>query len=237
MCETCGTEFPRLAIGWDFTVARAELGTAEWDTWDELQANGVASYEAEPQNNLGVGDRADYQSFGRFCDFTGLILDIGCGPQAWPTHFGSRDAAPATFVGVDPLVGNAAADYTQVRGLAEQLPFKTGAFDQAVMATTLDHFVDPLLALREAARVCRPDGVVSIWIGEKSPDAPRPEVSPAWYRSLKQPAGAEDVFHFERLSLERVEELLDRAGLDVSRRETHSVDEFRRNVFLQASLR
>lgn len=51
-----------------------------------------------------------------------------------------------------------------VRGTAERLPFKPGAFDVAYCKGALDHFLDPAGALAEMARVTRPQGRVVIAI-------------------------------------------------------------------------
>jgi len=191
-----------------------------------LQANGVASYENAPDRNLGVGERAEYLGFSDFAQFHGTVLDIGCGPQSWPTHF-NRHAPGTRFVGVDPLVGGSSAEYTQVCGLAEALPFRDGAFHQTVFATSLDHLVDPAQALSEAGRVVRPGGTVEIFMGEKHPDAPRPAASPSWYQKLERPPGAYDVFHIKRFTVDDAEALFDEGGFQMIAHERVSVDEFR----------
>jgi SAM-dependent methyltransferase len=204
--------------------------------WEQLQANGEVSYEEEPESNLGVGERADCLAFSRFCRFDGLVLDVGCGPQAWPAYYAVH--TPETrFVGVDPLAGDRAADYVQVRALAEYLPFGDGRFDQVVFATTLDHFVDPERALTEGIRVLRPGDAVSVWIGEKQPDTPPPAESSDWYEGLVKPEGAEDVFHVKRLDLSEVESLLSAVGLEVLERESHRIDDFRANHFFRLAAR
>jgi len=85
----------------------------------------------------------------------GLGLEIGVGT--------GRFAAPlAISVGLDPSVpmlrAAAGRGVPVVRGLAERLPFRDGAFDFALLVTVLCFVKDPLAALREAFRVTRPDG-------------------------------------------------------------------------------
>jgi ubiquinone/menaquinone biosynthesis C-methylase UbiE len=197
-----------------------------------LQSNGIAGYESDPEHNLAIGERADFLAFGEFCKLAGDVLDVGCGPQAWPTYF-SPAAAGTRFVGIDPLVGDRQADYEQVRGLAEHLPFTDGVFDHVIFATTIDHFVDPLAALREAKRVRRPEGTIEAFVGHKRDGAPRPAVSPAWYRRLQPPRGHDDLFHVKRLDLHGVEELFVASGLRIEESETHVVDKFRNNYFFR----
>ena len=162
-----------------------------WETWEQLQSNGLASYEADPESNLGVGERQDCISFSRFAELRGLVLAVGCGPQAWPSYLEVHERG-TRFVGVDPLEGEREASYTQLRALAEHLPFADGSFDRVLFATTLDHFVDPVAALLEAKRVLGPDGRIAVWLGHKRPDAPALESSPEWYRRLEVPDGADD---------------------------------------------
>jgi len=49
-----------------------------------------------------------------------------------------------------------------VRGDAGRLPFDAGAFDAVVLRAVVHHLQDPAHALREAARVARPGGVVLV---------------------------------------------------------------------------
>ncbi len=231
-CTECGARYRRLPHCWDLTPPPERLDTAEWKAWEVLQANGVRSYDHDPEHNLAIGERSDFTAFGEFCGLAGDVLDVGCGPQAWPSHFNA--ASPGTrLVGVDPLVGEQAAHYAQVRGLAEHLPFADDVFDQVVFATTIDHFVDPVAAMREAARVSKPDGVIVVFVGHKHPDAPAPPVSPEWYRRLKPPEGYDDVFHVARLDPAGAEDLFARSGLQIEARETHAVGDFRSNHFFR----
>ena len=231
-CNSCGASYRRLTYGWDLTPPRRHLDSDTWRAWEVLQDNGAITYEVDPEHNLGVGDRSDFLAFGEFCKLAGVVLDVGCGPQAWPTHFGT--AAPGTrFVGVDPLVGERPADYPQVRGLAEHLPFADESFDHIVFATTIDHFVDPVAALREAIRVRRPNGTIEAFLGHKRDGAPTPAHSPDWYLELKPPNGYDDLFHIKRIDPAAAEELFARSGLQIADSETLVIDEFRSNHFFR----
>lgn len=224
-CPGCAATFAPLRFGWDFTDG-AKADDADWQVWEQLQDNGVVSYTEDPEHNLGVGAREDYTEFARFAGFHGLVLDVGCGPQPWPTHF-SLHAPGTRFVGVDPLVGEEPAEYTQIRALGERLPFRSGVFDQVAFATSLDHFVDPVAALAEAGRVVRADGSVEVFLGEKSADAPPPSVTHDWYEALSQPPGADDVFHIKRLDAEDARGLFEAARLTVADHRRIEIDKYR----------
>jgi SAM-dependent methyltransferase len=231
-CSHCGQPYRRLAYGWELLPPREETGSELWSVWDQLQANGMVSYEADPEHNLGVGPRKDVTAFARFCELRGRVLDVGCGPQRRPGYFDPH-ASDTTFVGIDPLVGESPADYPRVRGIAEHLPFLDGAFDRVLFATTLDHFVDPVAALVEAGRVLKPDGHIDVWLGHKRSDAPPPAISHAWYEALTRPDGAEDVFHVRRLGPAEAADLFESARLRAVDAEVHQIDEFRTNHFFR----
>jgi len=170
-------------------------------------------------------------AFGRFSRLSGLVLDVGCGPQEWPAHFDV--AQPGTvFVGVDPLVGDAPGRYLRVRALAEHLPFRR-LFDQVLFVGSIDHLVDPRQALREARRVLTPGGVISVCVGEKADDAPPPTVSHDWYANLRRPAGAQDVFHFKRMGESEVVHIFSTTGLEIEEHVVESVDAFRTRHFFR----
>lgn len=231
-CASCARTYARVNDTWILIDESLRTGPL-WEAWDQLQANGVASYESDPTRNLSVGRRDDCLRFGEFCRYRGRVLDIGCGPQSWPAYL--LPESGAEFIGIDPLAGATPQHddaLPKVCGLAEHLPFRDRIFNQAIFATTLDHFVDPLAALREASRVCRIGGELLLWLGEKKAGAPRPATSPKWYQDLVKPDLADDFFHVKRLTLAEFEALIAPTPLKIARRLVIEVDAWRTNFFV-----
>ena len=233
-CSGCSTTFTRGNFLWDFVPADIDWSSPMWETWQQVQANGLVSYQSDREHNLAVGEREDCQRFASFCNCSGLVLDAGCGPQPWPSYF--RRAQGITYVGIDPLLQDVPAEFLKLRALAEFLPFRVNMFDHILFATSLDHLVDPITALRAAVKVCKPDGEINVWLGEKSADAPEPADSPEWYRRLRKPDLAEDLFHIKRLSGKAFTDFAMAAGLTLVQIEVHTVDDYRTNYFYRLKI-
>ena len=228
-CGACGAEFSRGKYSFDFTPPRAfREGSAIWEAWEQVQANGLTTYAADPDRNLSVGQRDDCRGFRDFCACRGLVLDVGCGPQPWPAYF--HRASEVTYVGIDPLADEGSAEFLKFIGL-EFLPFAAHTFDHVMFATTLDHFVDPAAALVEAARVLKPAGDIDVWLGEKNAAAPKPAGSPEWYQRMTRPALADDLFHIKRMGDADFRSRLRRANLTIVDSERHQLDAYRANYF------
>jgi ubiquinone/menaquinone biosynthesis C-methylase UbiE len=126
-------------------------------------------------NRLATG-RARARLFGQA---RGRVLDVACGVGT------NRRYVPpyATYVGLDlspDVLGEAAArvdgDGAAVWGLCEgdagRLPVADDAVDTVVSSLSTCTFPDPVAALDEMARVCRPDGrVLLLEHGRSSVDA------------------------------------------------------------------
>ncbi len=218
---------------WNFIPSELKLfDKTRWESWNTLQDNATIPYSQLPETNLGVGPRKDYIEFGNFCEFRGVVLDIGVGPQKMPTHIQYSDKV-FTFIGVDPLIGEQPRDFNFIQALGEYLPFKDGFIDQVVFATSLDHFIDPVVALQEAKRVLKDDGEICIWIGEKDKNTPKLKESPEWYKKLEIPIGAEDPFHFKRFNVDDLLGYFVKAGLKISVQKKTEVDQWRSNFFFK----
>ena len=98
------------------------------------------------------------------------VLDVGCGPGALTAELVTR-LGPAAVSAVDPsepFVAAAQERYPGVsvrRAAAEQLPFGDRAFDAALAQLVVHFMADPVVGLREMARVTRKHGVVAacVW--------------------------------------------------------------------------
>lgn len=233
--EEMGSIFDNKAGFWNFVPKNLNvLNSKIWKVWNQLQENGVVAYENNPTSNLGIGPRQDFISFGEFCDYKGLVLDIGVGPQELPTHFEYvKSANQYSFIGIDPLTGQQPRKFPFVLGLGEYLPFRDKLFDRVIYATSLDHFINPVETLFEAKRVLKDDGIICIWIGEKDINTPKPKESPDWYEKLEIPEGAQDPFHFKRFTVKELKQYLAEANLKVYEEMEMKVDEWRKNVFFK----
>jgi SAM-dependent methyltransferase len=194
--------------------------------WQKLEANGARAYELDPPSSLSVGDRSDARLFAEFSQLAGLILDVGCGPQALPSY---AEGTAERFVGIDPLPGVQPRPFAFAQAIAEYLPFRDGVFDRVLFATSIDHLLLPERALAETRRVSRAGGMVCIWVGEAAPPPP-PEglgerlqrrrrivdiTTPRVTMRFRVPRGAIDAFHAAHPSVEQVAGWLDNAGLRV----------------------
>ncbi len=140
-----------------------------------------------------------------------VVLDVACGPGAVLTAF-----APLVrqAIGLDltmAMLREARArsrgrGVSLVRGEAERLPFRDGAFTLVCSTWAVHHFGDPRRVVLEMARVCRPGGRLAVGDLVGSEDAARRARQNAIER-LRDPA------HVELLSLDGLVDLLAGAGL------------------------
>lgn len=99
------------------------------------------------------------------------VLDVGCGPGSITLDIAAR-VAPGVVVGLDRAddVVAAARDDADAAGLSNvsfttgdvySLDVPDGSFDVVHAHQVLQHLTDPVAALAEMRRVCRPGGVVA----------------------------------------------------------------------------
>jgi SAM-dependent methyltransferase len=100
------------------------------------------------------------------------VLDVGCGPGTITVDLAGRVAPGGRVVGLD--VSSAPLDEARdlaVRSRVEVeftvgdvygLEAGDGSFDVVHAHQVLQHLTDPVAALREMARVCRPGGLVAV---------------------------------------------------------------------------
>ncbi len=100
------------------------------------------------------------------------VLDVGCGPGTITLDIAQR-VAPGRVVGVDAAGDaiNAAQQAATEAGLTTlelavgdvyAIDHPDDAFDVVHAHQVLQHLADPIAALQEMRRVCRPDGVVAV---------------------------------------------------------------------------
>jgi SAM-dependent methyltransferase len=97
------------------------------------------------------------------------VLDVGCGPGTITIDF-ARRVAPGRVVGVDCSAEVVEAARREAEGVANvefrvgdayRLPISDGVFDVVYAHQLLQHLGDPVAALVELRRACRPAGVVA----------------------------------------------------------------------------
>jgi SAM-dependent methyltransferase len=226
-CPGCRRNYPSERGVVDFTPRPPpdKRVRAGWQLWAKLEANGAKAYELDPLSSLSVGERNDVRAFADFCQFEGLVLDVGCGPQELPTYAAGLEGR---LVGIDPLRGAHPRAFEFVQGIAEYLPFRDGVFKRILFATSIDHLLEPELALAEARRVAAPGGSICIWLGELPPVSLRERIkrrptepvmeiqTPRTTMMFEVPAGAVDAFHVTHPRSREVKRWLSKAGLSVS---------------------
>jgi 2-polyprenyl-3-methyl-5-hydroxy-6-metoxy-1,4-benzoquinol methylase len=97
------------------------------------------------------------------------LLDVGCGDGAMAFEL-ARQGATVTALDADPTMiaaarlraGNEATRVQLVEGDAESLPFDDATFDVVVAVTVLGFVQDAEHAVKEIARVLKPEGRVVI---------------------------------------------------------------------------
>lgn len=262
-CSGCGRRYRFEQGVYDMTPIPPpdDVLKARWATWQKLQDNGLLSYTSAPEFNLSVGTRDDALAFQTFSQPSGLILDVGCGPQEYPSYL----PAGSDAVGIDPLLGRQPRGFAFVRGVGEYLPFRNHSFDHILYATSLDHIIDPRRSLADAQRCLKANGVMSLWIDSQAPDFNSGDQS-RWARygmlikkgvrsltrhgwlgeiglrrtlgyigsvaRMKVPDGAIDYFHFEHLTVAAVSGWLNDIGLTITRQQEYAAAD---SLFVQAS--
>ena len=88
----------------------------------------------------------------------GVVLDVGCGDRPYEKTF---LAGATKYIGTDYLSDRSKPD---IISSALHLPFADGAFDTVVSTEVLEHVPEPLRALREMARVLRPEGTLVLTV-------------------------------------------------------------------------
>lgn len=134
------------------------------------------------------------------------ILDVGCGPGTITLDL-ARIAKAGSVIGVDrsDAVISEARAAAQRAGVANvgftvgdvyALEYEAGTFDVVHAHQVLQHLGEPVAALREMGRVCKPDGVVAVRDSDYAgftwwPDVPELGEWLRLYRDLARGNGGE----------------------------------------------
>ena len=120
------------------------------------------------------------------------ILDVGCGPGTITLDFANR-VAPGRVIGVDAAPAAIEAATAESQG-ADNVEFRTAdlyaldfaddTFDIVHAHQVLQHLEDPVAALREMRRVCKPGGIVAARDGDYAAFTwyPAVDAMSAWQR-------------------------------------------------------
>jgi SAM-dependent methyltransferase len=144
------------------------------------------------------------------------VLDVGCGPGALTAEL-VRRLGPEAVSAVDPsepFVAAAQQRHPGVsvqRAMADGLPFGDHAFD-AVLAQLVVHFMaDPVVGLREMARVTREHGVVAACVWDYA--GGRTPLSTFWEAAHELDPDVEDESQLPGAREGDLAELFEAAGL------------------------
>lgn len=94
------------------------------------------------------------------------VLEIACGRGGFATALAARGGIVSGADFSETALRIASAKYSPrvnshldlTQADAENLPYADGSFDIVISCETIEHLPDPIKALREMARVCRPRG-------------------------------------------------------------------------------
>jgi ubiquinone/menaquinone biosynthesis C-methylase UbiE len=135
------------------------------------------------------------------------LLDVGCGPGTITADLAAL-VAPGRVVAVDREAGilELAAAHAAEAGVADRIEFAVAdvhglkypddTFDVVDAHQVLQHVTDPVAALREMRRVCKPGGIVAARDGDYSgfcwyPQLPELDAWLSLYLDLARASGGE----------------------------------------------
>jgi SAM-dependent methyltransferase len=140
------------------------------------------------------------------------VLDVGCGPGALTAHLLSVGAKVAAIDPSPPFIDAIRARFGHVdvrQGTAEELPYNADTFDAALAQLVVHFMTDPVLGVRQMARVTRPGGVVAacVW------DGPTGALAPFWDAVHTIDPDAEDEALLSGAHRGHLTEIFEAAGL------------------------
>lgn len=151
------------------------------------------------------------------------VLDVACGPGLLTCAL-AHVVREATGSDLTPAMLEQAKIVQREQGLsnvkweigdATALPYKDGEFSIVTTRFTFHHFLDPLAALKEMKRVCRPGGKVVV--ADSAPAAGKADAFNA-VEKLRDPS------HTRAMPPEELRALFSAAGLDGPRMATYRLE-------------
>lgn len=141
------------------------VGYGAYEEWFKLLEPNLISYTDNPEAGISIEENAGARLFRDFIApyAFGTVLDVGCGIASLPAYLADFDKE--LIAGSDPLSPELSRDFNFYHGLAEMLPWQDNSFDNVIIGTSMDHFLDPYKALDEAKRVLKPNGFLLLWMG------------------------------------------------------------------------
>lgn len=198
--------------------------TSSYDEYMSERRDGDAAAQATPRPGFAarmftrIAWRADHSQpltaemlHGKIARVPARVCDLGCGAGALLTGLAKRGH---DVLGVDPnpvALANAARIGLRVlQGTAEALPADCprGEFDLVVMSHSLEHCREPLTAMRNAAALLAPNGLLVCDVPNHASAGFRAQ-GPAWFHT----DAGRHLWFFTPRSLRR---LAEHAGLHVA---------------------
>ena len=154
----------------------------------------------------------------RFSDVEGRVLDVACGTG---TNFRyvpdsaelvGVDISPAMLAKAETVLDDLDRSGTLHKMDAQDLSFGDDSFDAVISALSTCTFPDPIAALQEMKRVCKPGGTIRLVEHGRSNRKPI-----AWFQEWRAEA------HYERSGCrwtQKPQEIVEAAGLSVAEQST-----------------
>lgn len=174
ICKSCDFKyyFKNGCISYDYRYILFDNFRLKYLKNAVLNNNGLLAYLYHKEASLSSEDREDVAHFRDFIGSNnhGLeILDIGAGILDLPAYLKFENYEQCNFYGIDPLE-NAQFQGVKVIGCGEYIPFRDSKFDSIVFGTSLDHLVSIERTLLECNRVLKSNGLIFVWMSDRSVD-------------------------------------------------------------------
>ncbi|WP_257627550.1 class I SAM-dependent methyltransferase [Haloplanus salinarum] len=143
-------------------VSNHPMSVSEIEEWYAEYADRMHRFEWVDRLFIGRYRQA------QFGDVDGRLLDVACGigtnfrylPD--PVELVGIDISPDMLVNAEKRLAKLGMDGTLREMNAQNLEFPDNSFDTVISALSTCTFPDPIAALREMERVCKPDGTIRL---------------------------------------------------------------------------